>query len=150
MLPQTVISIDISPPNAKSTKYQEIWNGMKVLNSYQSKTVFYMRFSMPVELEVIDLLFQCDFLKITMYLFIYGFLAALGLRCCTWAFSSCGEWGYSLVEVVLLFQSTGCRLQGLVAPWRVRSSWTRNGTCVPYIGRQIHNHWTTGKSQIYF
>ena len=24
-------------------------------------------------------------------LFIYLFLAALGLRCCVWAFSSCGE-----------------------------------------------------------
>ena len=28
---------------------------------------------------------------ILLYLFIY--LAALGLRCCAWAFSSCGEWG---------------------------------------------------------
>ena len=27
------------------------------------------------------------------YLFIYLFMAALGLRCCVWAFSSCGEWG---------------------------------------------------------
>ena len=27
------------------------------------------------------------------YLFIYLFLAALGLRCCAWAFSSCGERG---------------------------------------------------------
>ena len=26
-------------------------------------------------------------------LFTYLFLAALGLRCCTRAFSSCGEWG---------------------------------------------------------
>ena len=26
-------------------------------------------------------------------LFIYLFLAALGLRCCVWAFSSCGEQG---------------------------------------------------------
>ena len=28
-----------------------------------------------------------------IYLFIYLFLAALGLRCCAWAFSSCGEQG---------------------------------------------------------
>ena len=34
---------------------------------------------------------MCHFKKIIMYLFIYLFLAALGLRCCTWAFSSCGE-----------------------------------------------------------
>ena len=32
-------------------------------------------------------------------LFIYLFLAALGLRCCAWAFSSCGEWGLLLVAV---------------------------------------------------
>ena len=27
------------------------------------------------------------------------FLAVLGLRCCTWAFSSCGEWGLLFVVV---------------------------------------------------
>ena len=31
--------------------------------------------------------------------FIYLFLAALGLRCCTWAFSSCGEQGLLFVLV---------------------------------------------------
>ena len=31
--------------------------------------------------------------------FIYLFLAALGLRCCTWAFSSCGERGLLFVVV---------------------------------------------------
>ena len=31
--------------------------------------------------------------------FIYLFLAALGLCCCAWAFSSCGEWGPLLVVV---------------------------------------------------
>ena len=30
---------------------------------------------------------------------IYLFLAALGLHCCTWAFSSCGEQGLLFVEV---------------------------------------------------
>ena len=29
--------------------------------------------------------------------FIHLFLAALGLHCCAQAFSSCGEWGHSLV-----------------------------------------------------
>ena len=32
---------------------------------------------------------------------------------------------------------------GLIAPWRVGSSWTKNQTCVPCIGRWILNHWTT-------
>ena len=33
------------------------------------------------------------------YLFIYLFLAALGLCCCAWAFSSCGERGLLFVVV---------------------------------------------------
>ena len=36
----------------------------------------------------------CDFLKL-----IYLFLAVLGLRCCAWAFCSCGEWGLLFVVV---------------------------------------------------
>ena len=31
--------------------------------------------------------------------FIYLFLAVLGLRCCAWAFSSCGERGLLFVTV---------------------------------------------------
>ena len=31
--------------------------------------------------------------------FIYLFLAALGLRCCAWASSSCREWGLLFVAV---------------------------------------------------
>ena len=31
--------------------------------------------------------------------FIYLFLAALGLHCCVWVFSSCGEWGLLFVVV---------------------------------------------------
>jgi len=31
---------------------------------------------------------------------------------------------------------------GLVAPWHVGSSWTREQTCIPCIGRWILNHWT--------
>ena len=48
---------------------------------------------------------------ITVYLFIY--LAALGLRCCARAFSSCGEQGLLSVAVhrLLLLRSTGSRLQ---------------------------------------
>ena len=38
----------------------------------------------------------------SLYLFIYLIylsLAVLGLHCCTWAFSSCGEWGLLFVVV---------------------------------------------------
>ena len=36
--------------------------------------------------------------KKKLFTFIY-FLAVLGLRCCAWAFSSCGEPGLLFVEV---------------------------------------------------
>ena len=36
---------------------------------------------------------------INLFYFIYLFLAALGLRCCAWAFSSCGEQGLPFVAV---------------------------------------------------
>ena len=39
-----------------------------------------------------------SFLKKLIYL-TYLFLAALGLHCCAWAFSSCGEWGLLFVAV---------------------------------------------------
>ena len=42
------------------------------------------------------LFFNISFLKL-INLFIYLFLAALGLRCCTQAFSSCSEWGLLFV-----------------------------------------------------
>ena len=39
------------------------------------------------------------FLFLIFKIFIYLFLAALGLRCCVRAFSSCGEWGLLFVVV---------------------------------------------------
>ena len=41
--------------------------------------------------------FLSKFLKIN--LLIYLFLAALGLHCCVWAFSSCSEWGLLFIAV---------------------------------------------------
>ena len=43
----------------------------------------------------------CDFLK-KISLFIYLFLAVLGLCCCVQAFSSCGEWGLLFVAGLLI------------------------------------------------
>ena len=82
----------------------------------------------------------CQFmvsLKICMYLF----LVALGLHCCSQAFSSCGKQGLSVAVQVLLTVATSLvaehrpqarRLQqlrhaGLVAPRDVESSLTRDG-----------------------
>ena len=94
----------------------------------------------------------------------------LGLHCCMWAFSSRSELGLLFVAVCGLLTAVAslvaehglqvCRLQqlwlvgsraqaqqlwrtGLVAPWNVGSSWTRDRTLVPCIGRRILNNCTT-------
>ena len=65
----------------------------------------------------ISILIHSFFLNKFIYLFL--FLAVLGLRCCTQAFSSCGERGLLFVAVsglslswLLLLQSTGSRRAG--------------------------------------
>ena len=76
-------------------------------------------------------------------------VAARGLSSCRMqalectGFSSCGVWAQQL-------QCTGSGAQaqqlwraGLVAPWHVGSSRTRDRTRVPCIGRRILNHCTT-------
>ena len=93
-----------------------------------------------------------------IYLFIYLFLAALGIGFCSQDFTSCSDGDYSLIvvhrlliEVVSLFVENrlqGARAQqlwhiGFVAMWHVESSWTRDQTCVPCIAKKILNHWTT-------
>jgi len=94
---------------------------------------------------------------------------ALGLHCCAWAFSSCGEQGLPFVgvcglltvvaslvreqplgawaSVVAAHRLSSCGAQALVALWHVESSWTGNQTRVPYIGRQILIHCTTREVQ---
>ena len=82
------------------------------------------------------------------------------------AFSSCSRRGLLFIAVpwLLIAMASRCRatrapgakgcvgcgtqapsLQhtGLVALQHVESFWTRDRTCVPCIGRQILNHWTT-------
>ena len=105
-----------------------------------------------------------------IYFYFYLFLAALGLRCCVQAFSSCGKWGLLFVAVrrfliavaslvaehglqargLLQLWLTGSRAQAqqlwctsLVAPRHAGSSRTRARTHVPYIGRRILNHCAT-------
>ena len=97
-------------------------------------------------------------------------MALLGIRCCTRAFSSCGERGLLFVAVrgLLIVVASlvaehrlqvrglqqlwlaGSRVQaqqlsrtGLVAPRHVGSSPTRAQTHVPCIGRRIVNHCAT-------
>ena len=57
------------------------------------------------ELKITCLYVYSIVLKFKRYLFLKKinlfilFLAALGLHCCVWAFSSCGEWGLLFVVV---------------------------------------------------
>ena len=86
----------------------------------------------------------------------YLLLTALSLRSFLWAFSSCSDCGATLLCGMWASHCGGlscCRawalgtwvsiqlwLTGLVAPWHVRSSQTRNRTCVPCIGRWVPIH----------
>ena len=109
------------------------------------------------------------------FIYFYLFLAALGLCCCTWAFSSCGERGLlfcavcrlliAVASLVAEHRLQACRLQqlwhvgsrvqaqqlwhwGLVAPRHVGSSRTRARTRVPCIGRRILNHCATREAPL--
>ena len=56
-----------------------------------------------------------NFKKFLFIYLIYLFLAVLGPRCCTWAFSSCGEWGLLFVEVhgLLIAVASRCGARAL-------------------------------------
>ena len=109
--------------------------------------------SIMLFLHIIQQIQFCQLILI--YVFIYLFMAVLGLHCCAWAFSS-GERGLLFVVVLGLLMAvaflaaehwlqarvlqqlwlTGSRVQaqqlwhtGLVAPRHVESSWTRDQTC---------------------
>ena len=116
-----------------------------------------MQVSHPHFVHTLSTSLQLEFLNL-LKLINYLFLAALGLHCCTQAFSSCGERGLLFVVVLGLLivvaslfvehRLQTSRLQqlwctGLVAPRQVGSSQTRARTHVPCIGRQILNHCAT-------
>ena len=112
--------------------------------------------------------FVTDFFSFNKFIyFIYLFLAALGLRCCARAFSSCCAWashcgGFSCCGERALgtraqqLWLAGSRMQaqqlwrtGLVALRHVGSSRTRARTCVPCIGRWILNHCATREAPFF-
>ena len=69
------------------------FHGPKQVNSLSQILVYpvkIIKFCIPTYLTGLI------FLK---FILIYLFLAALGLRCCARAFSSCGEWGLLFVAV---------------------------------------------------
>ena len=89
-----------------------------------------------------------------MYLFIFGRVGSL-LLCMGFLYLWCV--GATLLFCAasslgwpLLLWSTGSRVKaqklwcmGLVAPWHVESSWTRDWPSLSCTGRQILNYWTT-------
>ena len=72
--------------------------------------------SMLVSLSFQFLCIYYRVLKNKFYLFIYLFLAELGLCCCMWAFSSCGEWG------LLFVAEHGLQAHGLQQLWHTGSA----------------------------
>ena len=63
--------------------------------SFVIEFVTYLSYS-PFFFKILPSLVKCS---IPFYLFIYLFMAELGLCCCTWAFSSCGERGLLFLTV---------------------------------------------------
>ena len=99
--------------------------------------------------------FKTCFWVFLINLFIYLFLAVLGLRFCARAFSSCGERGPLFIAVrgpltvaaspvaehrLQTRRLSSCGSRAQVAPRHVGSSQTRARTRVPCTGRQILNH----------
>ena len=96
-----------------------------------------------------------------MYLFIYLFLTALGLRCCCRAqashysgFSCCGAQALGTQAQQLWLSGSRVQAQqlwrtGLAALWHVRSSRTRARTCVLCNVRWILNHCAPREAQFY-
>ena len=88
-------------------------------NHHSSGVIF-----VEVDELILKFILKCDLEQLSnilkINLFIYLFLAALGLRCCTQAFSSCGERGLLfvavhgfLIAVVSLVVEHGCQAQRL-------------------------------------
>ena len=84
----------------------------------------------------------------------------LGLCCCAWTFSSCSEQGLlsscsSWASHCTDFSCCGARAPGhtdfsscgarLSCSFACGIFWTRDRTCVPFIGTQVLNHWTVRK-----
>ena len=100
---------------------------------------FPLSHTLPLALWFLSLQFH-PYASNTFLGFLSFFMTALGLCCCTWAFSSCVElellssWGAPA-------QQGWCR--GLVVPQHVGSSRARDWRHDPCIGRQILYHWAT-------
>ena len=105
--------------------------------------------------------FQSKHCRCFFCFFSFFFWTALGLHCVCEHSLVVARWVYSLAGCVgfLLDWFSCCGLwalgawvsavvvHGLSCPRHVETSWVRDATGFPCIGRQILNHWTTGKVQ---
>ena len=93
------------------------------------------------------------FLAVQAFLWLWGAVATLYLRCSgfllPWLFllGNMGSRARGPSRCCTWAQELWCA--GLVALQHVGSSWTRDRTCVSFIGRQILNHWTTRQVCLY-
>ena len=102
--------------------------------------------------------------KYTFFFFLNLFMAVLGLRFCSRAFSTCGKRGPLFIAVcgpltiaaslvaehrlqTRRLSNCGSQAQLLRGMWE--SSWARARTRVPFIGRQILNNCATREAQKY-
>ena len=125
----------------------------------------FLRYTL-LEFAILNFFKKIHQLCVGYFFLAYFLFGCAGSFVLLWAFSSCGKlratlwlWcaGFSL-RCLLLLQSTGSRAfgfqqlchTGLVALWHAESYWTRDQTCVPCIGRQISNYWTTREVPLIF
>ena len=101
ILSSNVLSV-VTLWTAPQAKYQTLY---PVLNTWLSSILFLFRvlcfepssFTWLPKLEPSET--PLTFFYINLFYFIYVFLAALGLCCCAWAFSSCSKWGLLFIAV---------------------------------------------------
>ena len=80
-------------------------------------------------------------------------MAGLGPHCCVGSFLVVVCRLLTAVAALLaerglqMLGSQQLRCMGLVALCHVKSSWARDQTCEPCVGRRILNHWTTREVQ---
>ena len=118
-----------------------------VLASHHSTLCFY---------DFLFFILTFIFKHLFVFLFIYLRLTMLGLCCCMQALQwvgatlCCPAWAVGTqASAVAAHGLQELRCMGLVVPWHVGSSQTRDWTCVPCVGRQILNHCTIRETWVW-
>ena len=125
---------------------------------YFTDNLWFTSKKLPVHVFFFFLLNQPTPISFFKFIYLYLFLAVLGLRFCARAFSSCGKRGPLFIAVrgpltvaaslvvehrLQTRRLSNCGSRAQLVPRHVGSSQTRARTRVPCIGRQILNHCAT-------